>query len=147
MLYLYLLSCWYFMVLVATRFIMLVKVGFQCKWFITFPTLVILKWGMCLHVCSQVRSVSKTFSTMCTSKRFVSSMRSIKWHKFGFVVLMLTLIVGGNLLLPEGVWLYPQLATLILRVNLNVIPQVAFEQPRSWKSFSTGMTLVVETMG
>ena len=56
--------------------IVFVKVGLQCKWLITFPALVVLKSCMSLHVSSQVWPVSKTFTTMCTTKGFISSVRS-----------------------------------------------------------------------
>ena len=94
--------------------IVLVKVGLQCKWLITFPALVVLKSCMSLHVSSQVWPVSKTFTTMCTTKGFISSVRSE--------------------------------IDVSIQMNRFCLPQMSFEKPWSWKSFSTCVTLVVEVM-
>ena len=81
----YLLGWVSILVLVATRLVVFVQVRFQCKGFITFSALIILKGRMCLHVSSKIGSVCKTFPAVSTSKRLIPSMRPAKNHFYNIL--------------------------------------------------------------
>ena len=101
----YHILCWYILIFETSWLIMLVKVGFQSKGLLTFSTLVAFECSMGLHVSSQIRSVCKTFSTVCTSKWLISCMGPVnaKLHKD----IVLGVSITSNGLWEAMVWRMP----------------------------------------